>query len=514
VSDQTILLIVAAAASGFLLGALILGFLGRRWSRAAAEDAVLRREPEISTLREQRDTFERQLVETRGRIERMDAERMSIETRLGEAGALAAERKAEVEQLSLQLASLQLRHDATGRDLLSLTGQHAALTASAHEQAESARGKLALLDQAELRLRESFQNLANQILDAKAERFKEQSAEQLGGLLDPLKLQLKEFREAVSQTHANEQRERGMLVQEIRSLKDLNQQISQDAVNLTRALKGDSRAQGAWGEMVLERVLEASGLQAGREYDTQESFQGADGSRQRPDVIVHLPENKDIVIDAKVSLVAWERSVTLDDDGERQTALREHLISLRRHIDGLAGKNYSEIPDVRTLDFVLLFVPVEAAFIEAVRADGGLYSYALERKISLVSPSTLLATLRTVAYLWRIESRNNNAIEIARRAANLHDNFVLLVNELETLGSQLHKAQGAHASVVRRLTEGGKGSIILQVKSLADMGAPAKKALPRSLVESAGADTDTDTDTDDAPESSDGDDLSGQSDSG
>ena len=281
-----------------------------------------------------------------------------------------------------------------------------------------------------------------------------------------------------------------MLVQEIRSLKDLNQRISQDAVNLTRALKGDSRAQGAWGEMVLERVLEASGLQAGREYETQGSFEGADGTRQRPDVIVHLPESKDVIIDAKVSLVAWERSVSLDDEGERQAALRDHLVSLRRHIDGLAGRNYSDIPGVRTLDFVLLFVPVEAAFIEAVRADGGLYGYALERKISLVSPSTLLATLRTVAYLWRIDSRNNNALEIARRAANLHDNFVLLVNELEVLGSQLHKAQGAHANVVRRLTEGGKGSVILQVKSLADMGAPAKKTLPRDLVEAAGAETD------------------------
>ena len=182
--------------------------------------------------------------------------------------------------------------------------------------------------------------------------------------------------------------------------------------------------------------------------------------------------------------------MSLDDEGERQAALRDHLVSLRRHIDGLAGRNYSDIPGVRTLDFVLLFVPVEAAFIEAVRADGGLYGYALERKISLVSPSTLLATLRTVAYLWRIDSRNNNALEIARRAANLHDNFVLLVNELEVLGSQLHKAQGAHANVVRRLTEGGKGSVILQVKSLADMGAPAKKTLPRDLVEAAGAETD------------------------
>ncbi|MEP6882873.1 MAG: DNA recombination protein RmuC [Dokdonella sp.] len=484
------LLLIGALLLGLLIGSSIFGWLGRRWAREAASLAEARREPEISTLREQRLGLERELDGCRKRMDALAAERASLENRSLAATTQAAERKSEIDSLTRQHADLQLRHDASHREHLVLTGLHASLKASSHEQAEAAREKLALLDQAEQRLRESFQNLANQILDAKAERFKEQSSEQLGGLLDPLKLQLKEFRETVTQTHANEQRERGMLVQEIRTLKDLNQQISQDAVNLTRALKGDSRAQGAWGEMVLERVLEASGLQSGREYDTQESFEGADGTRQRPDVIVHLPENKDVIIDAKVSLVAWERSVALDDEVERQAALREHLLSLRRHIDGLSGKNYSDIPGVRTLDFVLLFVPVEAAFIEAVRADGGLYDYALQRKISLVSPSTLLATLRTVAYLWRIESRNNNAIEIARRAANLHDNFVALVNELEALGSQLDKAQGAHASVVRRLTEGGKGSVILQVKSLAEMGAPAKKTLPASMIEAAGAELD------------------------
>lgn len=498
VSEYSTLILIGAFVAGLLLGSLIFAWLGKHWAKDAASRADSAREPEISTLREQRDAFERHIIELKRQFAGLSLEHKALDARFHALGAQAAERKAEVESLGRQLSELQLRHDVTHREHLALTGLHASMKASAHEQAESAREKLALLDQAEQRLRESFQNLANQILDAKAERFKEQNAEHLGGLLDPLKVQLKEFREAVTQTHANEQRERGMLAQEIRSLKELNQQISQDAVNLTRALKGESRTQGAWGEMVLERVLEASGLQSGREYDTQESFQGADGTRQRPDVIVHLPENKDVIIDAKVSLVAWERSVSLEDEGERQAALREHLLSLRRHIDGLAGKNYSDIPGMRTLDFVLMFVPVEAAFIEAVRADGGLYSYALERKISLVSPSTLLATLRTVAYLWRIESRNNNAIEIARRAANLHDNFVILVNELDALGSQLHKAQSAHTSVVRRLTEGGKGSVILQVKSLAEMGAPVKKSLPAPLIEAAGADQDQ---SDDEPPS-------------
>lgn len=492
VSEFFTLPMMLAVVAGLILGASIVALLSREWIRRAAEHANLRREPEISALREQRDASQGQLADLKKQNERAMDERAALQTRLHEIGEQAAGHRSEVEQQSRLLKELQTRFDATSSQLLALSGDHSALKASSREQAESAKEKLALLDQAEQRLRESFQNLAHQILEAKAERFKEQNAEHLGGLLDPLKVQLKEFREAVTQTHANEQRERGMLVQEIRTLKELNQQISQDAVNLTRALKGDTRAQGAWGEMVLERVLEASGLQAGREYDTQGSFEGADGTRQRPDVIVHLPEEKDVIIDAKVSLVAWERSVAADDESERQAALGEHLVSLRRHIDGLAGRNYSDIPGMRTLDFVLLFVPVEAAFIEAVRADEGLYNYAMQRKISLVSPSTLLATLRTVAYLWRIESRNNNAIEIARRAANLHDNFVTLLNELEVLGSQLDKAQSAHASVVRRLTEGGKGSVILQVKSLADMGAPTKKSLPTRLLDSAGAGDDDD----------------------
>jgi DNA recombination protein RmuC len=481
--DSTLLsgaMLLGGLLVGALIGALVALLTGRSRLRA--------NELELVALREQRDAGERQAGDLRRQQELAAREHSTLEQRLRESAGLAAERKAEVEQLSRQLLDLRGRLDATSRELRVLTGQHAALEAHARGEAEAAREKLALLDQAEQRLRESFQNLASQILDARSERLKEQSVEHLGVLLDPLKVQLKEFRETITQTHASEQRERGMLVQEIRTLKDLNQQISQDAVNLTRALKGDTRTQGAWGEMVLERVLEASGLQAGREYDTQESFQGADGSRQRPDVIVHLPEGKDIVIDAKVSLVAWERALAVEDESGRVAALRDHQVSLRRHIDGLAGRNYSEIPGMRTLDFVLLFVPVEAAFIEAVRSDESLLGYAMERRISLVSPSTLLATLRTVAYLWRIENRNNNAIEIARRAANLHDNFVSLVNELEVLGGQLDKAQHAHASVVRRLVEGGKGSVILQVKSLADMGAPTRKTLPANLVESAGAD--------------------------
>ena len=477
-------LAIVAAAVGILIGALVVAVLARRWIAQARAAGHAARDGEVAVLAEQRDAALARGAELARRIERFEQDWSKAEENLRALTKQAAMHEASGVRLAHELADACRARDSLQQRLEDMTHRHSALEATAREQAQAAVEKLALLDQAEQRLRDSFQNLANTILDDKAERLREQSALQLGGLLDPLKMQLKEFRETVNQTHASDQRERGMLAHEIQSLKQLNQRISEDAINLTRALKGDSRAQGAWGELVLEKVLEASGLTAGREYETQQSFRNSDGGRQRPDVIVHLPEDKDVVIDSKVSLVAYERLASSDDEIARGVALAEHLASLRRHIDGLSARNYDDIEKLRTLDFVLLFIPVEAAFIEAVRADESLYGYALSKNISLVSPSTLLATLRTVAHLWRIERRNINATEIARRAAQLHDNFALLVNELGSVGLALDKAQRAHASALRRLREGGKGSVLLQVQSLAEMGAPVKKSLQMSLLES------------------------------
>jgi DNA recombination protein RmuC len=477
----------------FLIGAFLIGVLfgvalsylvARRRIAAAHIAGRTSRDAETAALCGQRDVALERANEFAARIERSEYARQQSEQNLRTLTAHAAAQKERAEQFVRELTDTRRDRDDTRTHLVDLTRQHAALEAGTRAQAQAAAEKLHLLEQAEQRLRETFQNLANKVLDDRAERFREQSVQHLGGLLDPLKVQLKEFRETITATHASEQRERGMLAQEIHTLKQLNQRISEDAINLTRALRGDTRAQGAWGELVLERVLEASGLQSGREYTTQASFDDGEGGRRRPDVIVHLPDDKDIVIDAKVSLVAYERFCAAPDDDARAVALAEHVASLRRHIDGLAQRDYSGIAGLRTLDFVLLFVPVEAAFIEAVRADDRLYTQALDKNISLVSPSTLLATLRTVAHLWRIERRNVNAMDIARRAAQLHDNFALLVGELETVGLQLDKAQRAQASALRRLTEGGKGSVLLQVQSLAEMGAPVKRklALDRSGV--------------------------------
>ncbi|MEO7325706.1 MAG: DNA recombination protein RmuC [Dokdonella sp.] len=481
------LLFILVALGGLALGALVLYLAARGWVATAHAAGRASRDAESATLSEQRDAAAERADGFAARVERYERDWDQAEQNLRKLTALAATHQAQAERLGHELADTRRGRDDAQTRLVDLTRQHAALEAGASARARAADEKLQLLEQAEQRLREAFQNLANSILEDKAERFREQSAQQLGGLLDPLKLQLKEFRERIDLTHSSDQHERGMLTQEIQTLKQLNQRISEDAINLTRALKGDTRSQGAWGELVLERVLEASGLQEGREYTTQTSFNDADGARQRPDVIVRLPDDKDVVIDAKVSLVAYERFCAATDDAARASALVEHVGSLRRHIDGLSRKSYETLAGLRTLDFVLMFVPVEAAFIEAVRADGALYVNALEKNIAIVSPSTLLATLRTVAHIWNIEKRHVNTMEIATTGARLHDNFVLLVEELESLGSQLEKAQSAHRNAMRRLTEGGKGSVILQVKSLADMRAPVKKTLPPNLLSAAGA---------------------------
>lgn len=487
VSSLNLALVAALGAlSGLLLGALGMWLLARRWRRDAHEAGRGSRDAEIVALASQRDALAVRGTEAARRIEAFEQAAHVAQGELRKLSEQSAAHKTQAERFAQDLADARRARDQAQGDLVELTRRHASLEAGTREQAKAATEKLKLLEDAEQRLREAFQNLAGSILEDRAQRFGEQSEKQVGGLLEPLKLQLKEFREAFTQTHANEQRERGMLASEIQSLKQLNQRIGEDALNLTRALKGDTRAQGAWGELVLERVLEASGLQVGREYTAQASFNDGQGGRQRPDVIVHLPDDKDVVIDSKVSLLAWERSVASADEAGRALALGEHVASLRRHIDGLSGKDYRGLAGLRTLDFVLMFVPVEAAFIEAVRVDERLYLHALERNVCLVSPSTLLATLRTVAHLWRIERRNAKADEIARRAAQLHDNFVLLVEDLAAIGGQLEKAQTSHAGALRRLTQGGKGSVVLQIQTLSEIAA-VKKELPSRLLDEAGA---------------------------
>ena len=327
-----------------------------------------------------------------------------------------------------------------------------------------------------------FKSIANDIFEAKQRSFKEQSQVQLDGLLKPLGEKIKDFEKRVEETYNQESRERFSLIKEVRNLQDINARISKDAINLTNALKGENKTQGIWGEVILERVLEKAGLVRGREYDIQVSLKTETGKRLQPDVIVHLPENKDLIIDSKVSLTAYERHCSLPDLQERSDALKSHVQSLRQHIKQLSVKNYQNLTGIRTLDFVLLFVPVEGAFALAVQQDSELYAEAYDRNIVLVAPSTLLATLRTVQNIWRYEHQNKNAQEIARKAGALYDKFVNFVADLEDVGSRLDSVQTAYDRAHNKLIS-GKGNLVGRAERLRELGAKVSKALPQNLVE-------------------------------
>lgn len=369
-----------------------------------------------------------------------------------------------------------------------LTSEQAELTTRLDAERSQAEEKLTLLLEAKEALSNQFKALANDILEEKAKRFTEQNQTNIGLILEPLKTKLQEFQGKVEEVYVQEGKDRTALAEQVRQLVDLNQSLSQDAKNLTRALKGSSKAQGNWGELVLERVLEASGLRKGEEYDVQESHTRDDGSRAQPDVVVHLPEDRHLVVDAKVSLTAYEEFASAEDEGDRQGAIKRHLDSIRAHIKGLSDKNYQALYGLKSLDFVLMFVPIEPAFMLAVTHDRELFMDAWQKNVLLVSPSTLLFVVRTVAHLWRQEAQNRNAQDIAKRGAELYDKLVGFVEDLESLGNRLHQAQKEYDAAHSKLT-GGRGNVIRQAEMLKQLGVKPTKALPAALVEAAADET-------------------------
>ncbi len=337
-----------------------------------------------------------------------------------------------------------------------------------------------LLGAARDQLRLQFAELAQTILEEKSRHFSKDSTEKLGSLFVPFREQLSLFQKKIDAVHHSEIRDRAALQQEIQSLRTLNQRISEDAVNLTRALKGDRQLQGSWGELVLERVLQQSALRKGIEYETQSVHRDKNNRLQRPDVIVHLPENRDIVVDSKVSLSSWERYVSADNETEKQQFLRAHVKAVREHVKLLAKKDYGSLESIRSLDFVLMFMPVEAAFVTAFQEDDSLFDDAVLQKIILVSPTTLLASLKTVESIWRYERQSRNTREIAERAAALYDKFCSFAEDMEKMGKQLHTLQGSYDSSMTRLSR-GRGNLISQIQRFPKLGVKVKKRLPESV---------------------------------
>ena len=344
--------------------------------------------------------------------------------------------------------------------------------------------KLRQMMSSEQRLSEQFENLANRIFDRSYRQVEEQNRQSLNGLLTPLREQLDGFRRQVQDSFGQEARERHTLTHEIRNLQQLNAQMAQEAINLTRALKGDNKIQGNWGEMVLTRVLEASGLREGYEYQTQVNIQRDDRSRMQPDVIVRLPQDKDVVVDAKMTLVAYERYFNAEDDYQRELALNEHIAAIRNHIRLLSRKDYHQLPGLRSLDYVLMFIPVEPAFLLAIDRQPELINEALKSNIMLVSPTTLLVALRTIANLWRYEHQNQNAQQIADRAARLYDKMRLFVDDMSAVGQGLDKAQDYYRQAMKKLSS-GRGNILAQADAFRTLGVEVKREINPEMVEQA-----------------------------
>lgn len=381
------------------------------------------------------------------------------------------------EKLEAKLSSSELEKEKYAVELVrQQTENHALLQRLEEHKTE--------IEQLNEKFKKEFENLAQKILDEKSEKFTHQNKLNIETILNPLKEKIKDFETKVESTHKDSIEKHASLKQQIEDLSKLNERINQEAQNLTRALKGDQKMQGNWGEVILERILEKSGLEKGREYFIQQNFTTEDNRRMQPDVVVSLPENKSIVIDSKVSLVAFEKYFNEEDDAEKATHLRNHITSVRTHIKQLSEKQYQNIYDIKTLDFVLLFIPVESAFSIAIQTDNEIFNYAFDRNIVIVSPSTLLATLRTIASIWKFEHQNRNAMEIARQSGALYDKFVGFTEDLINIGKNLDRTKSDYNQAMKKLYD-GSGNLVKRIENLKRLGAKTNKTIAQQLIERA-----------------------------
>jgi len=453
--------------------------LQRRLARAQGEQALLQERLEHAQLSQA--GLLAQLDDCRAELVEVSEIKVEQQTELA-----GLRRENELLQQERQIAreaaqSWNQQRERNEAELRRLTAECAALAAELQENRDNQQQRLDDLQGARNELRAQFSELATKIFDEREQRFAETSQQRLGQLLDPLKERIQAFEKRVDESYQQEARERFSLSKELERLQQLNQRLGDEATNLTRALKGQ-KTQGNWGELVLERVLEHAGLEKGREYHTQVSLKGAGGERFQPDVLIRLPGDRQVIVDAKVSLSAYQQYVAAADEPVRQQALKQHLISLRSHLKGLSGKDYQRLEGLHSLDFVLLFVPIEAAFAAALQAEPDLFREAFEQQVVIVSPTTLLATLRVIDSLWRQERQGQNAREIAERAGQLYDKFVAFVADLDEMGSRLQQLDKAYASARNKLVD-GRGNLIGRVENLKLLGARASKSLPGELLE-------------------------------
>ena len=393
---------------------------------------------------------------------------------------ISRERKAQLVKLEAALAERDEKIHSLTEQTASGIAVHSELKTRLEEQRKQNEERLKEFAEVKKRMALEFENLANKILEDKSKRFAEQNKNSLDELLKPMHTQLGDFRKRVDQIHHEDSEARSKLRGHIEQLQTLNQEMNKEAKSLTRALKGDNKAQGNWGEMILEKVLEQSGLRKGQEYEIQRAFRDSENSLLKPDVIIHLPEGKDIVIDSKVSLIHYNEYINSEDAAEQKKALDAHINSVRDHINNLGSKDYSSLKGLRSLDFILLFMPIDAAFMAAFQADEKLFNTAFEKKIVVVTPTTLLATLRTIENIWRYERQNENSRQIADKAGAVYDKLRGFLEDFEKIGKQLDTVHATYDGAMNKLTS-GKGNLIRQAESFVELGVKVKKEMPKTL---------------------------------
>ena len=470
---------------------VVVGFGASWWmkQKSAIKMAQLTQQLESSYELHQAQTehLQKELNSAQLELTELDNERDKAAFELKQAQSkliIAAEKLRQLEAMKQEKAKLSQDLERTRNQKVQLEVQYREQQARYEQQNQSSQEKLQLLESAETRLKQQFEHLANQVFEDKSAKVDQQNKQSLESLLSPLKQQLEGFKKQVNDSFHQEAKERHTLVHELKNLQRLNEQMAKEALNLTNALKGDNKQQGNWGEVILAKVLEESGLRNGHEYQTQVSLQSESGKRFQPDVIVNLPNNKQVVVDSKMTLVAYERYYNANNDIERERALSQHLTSLRAHIKGLGQKDYHQLQGIECLDYVLLFVPVEPAFQVAIQADPSLVKEAMEQNIILVSPTTLLVALRTIENLWRNERKNQNAQLIAERASKLYDKLRLFVDDMEGLGSSLDKANQSYQGAMNKLVT-GRGNVIRQAESFTELGVQVKKPISAKLTMNA-----------------------------
>ena len=365
--------------------------------------------------------------------------------------------------------------------VVSLSRELATRNAEYHALGEKLDNQTKEVDDLHKKFNDQFTNLANKILEEKSEKFTQQNKENIDSVLRPLNEKLKDFEKKVEDTYEKNAKDSTSLQTEIKRLYELNNQMSKDANNLTKALKGDVKKQGNWGEMVLEKILERSGLRKGAEYDTQSSFRDEENKQYKPDVIIYLPQGKHIIVDAKVSLTAYEKLVNAESKEDIEKFTKLHLQSVKSHVKELSDKQYHKLKDLDTPEYVLMFIPIESSFSVAVREDAELFNYAWDNKIVIVSPSTLTATLMTIASVWRQEQQTQNALDIAQQSGALYDKFVGLVEDLISVGNRIKQTQNAYEGAMKKLSE-GSGNLVRRVENIKKLGAKASKTIPPALI--------------------------------